>query len=48
MWPAAPPSLVEDRGGLVKANDVLPGGGAAEVSYVFGYKSKTLIQVIVD
>ena len=30
---------------LVKANDVLPGGGAAEVSYVFGYKSKTLIQV---
>ena len=30
---------------LVKANDVLPGGGGAEVSYVFGYKSKTLIQV---
>lgn len=30
---------------LVKANDVLPGGGAAEVSYVLGYKSKTLIQV---
>ena len=30
---------------LVKAPDVLPGGGVAEVSYVFGYKSKTLIQV---
>jgi hypothetical protein len=30
---------------LVKVPDVLPGGGAAEVSYVFGYKSKTLIQV---
>jgi hypothetical protein len=30
---------------LVKAPDVLPGGGIAEVSYVFGYKSKTLIQV---
>jgi hypothetical protein len=30
---------------LVKVADVLPGGGAAEVSYVFGYKSKTLIQV---
>jgi len=30
---------------LVKAPEVLPGGGAAEVSYVFGYKSKTLIQV---
>lgn len=29
----------------VKAPDVLPGGGAAEVSYVFGYKSKSLIQV---
>jgi hypothetical protein len=25
--------------------DVLPGGGTAQVSYVFGYKSKTLIQV---
>jgi hypothetical protein len=30
---------------LVKANDVLPGGGLSEVSYVFGYKTKTLIQV---
>lgn len=30
---------------IVKAPDVLPGGGVAEVSYVFGYKSKTLIQV---
>jgi hypothetical protein len=30
---------------LVKAPDVLPGGGGAEVSYVLGYKSKTLIQV---
>ena len=30
---------------LVKAHDVLPGGGIAEVSYVLGYKSKTLIQV---
>jgi hypothetical protein len=30
---------------LVRAPDVLPGGGMAEVSYVFGYKSKTLIQV---
>jgi len=29
----------------VKVPDVLPGGGAAEVSYVFGYKSKNLIQV---
>ncbi len=29
----------------VKASDVLSGGGAAEVSYVFGFKSKTLIQV---
>ena len=28
-----------------KAPDVLPGGGTAEVSYVFGFKSKTLIQV---
>src|SRR5689334_12010802 len=30
---------------LVKAHDVLPGGGIAEVSYVLGFKSKTLIQV---
>jgi hypothetical protein len=29
----------------VKAPDVLPGGGTAEISYVFGFKSKTLIQV---
>jgi hypothetical protein len=29
----------------IKAADVLPGGGMAEVSYVFGFKSKTLIQV---
>jgi hypothetical protein len=29
----------------IKAPDVLPGGGVAEVSYVFGFKSKTLIQV---
>jgi len=28
-----------------KVADVLPGGGTAEVSYVFGFKSKTLIQV---
>jgi len=30
---------------LVTVPDLLPSGGAAEVSYVFGYKSKTLIQV---
>jgi hypothetical protein len=29
----------------VRAADVLPGGGTANVSYVFGFKSKTLIQV---
>lgn len=29
----------------IKVPDVLPGGGMAEVSYVFGFKSKTLIQV---
>jgi hypothetical protein len=29
----------------VRAAEVLPGGGAATVSYVFGFKSKTLIQV---
>jgi hypothetical protein len=29
----------------IQAADVLPGGGTASVSYVFGYKSKTLIQV---
>ncbi len=30
---------------IIRAGDVLPGGGTASVSYVFGYKSKTLIQV---
>ena len=30
---------------VVRVPDVLPGGGAADVSYVFGFKSKTLIQV---
>jgi hypothetical protein len=30
---------------LVKASGVLPGGGTAEISYVLGFKSKTLIQV---
>ena len=30
---------------IVQAPDVLPGGGVASVSYVFGFKSKTLIQV---
>lgn len=30
---------------LVKAAGVLPGGGTAEISYVLGFKSKTLIQV---
>lgn len=29
----------------VRVADVLPGGGAADVSYVLGFKSKTLIQV---
>jgi hypothetical protein len=29
----------------VRAPDVLPGGGTASVSYVFGFKLKTLIQV---
>jgi hypothetical protein len=29
----------------MQAPDALPGGGTASVSYVFGYKSKTLIQV---
>ena len=32
----------------IKATDVLPDGGAAEISYIFGYKSKTLIQIIVN
>jgi hypothetical protein len=30
---------------VLQAPDVLPGGGMASVSYVFGFKSKTLIQV---
>jgi hypothetical protein len=30
---------------IVQAPDVLPGGGTASVSYVFGFKTKTLIQV---
>lgn len=30
---------------VVKVPDLLPGGGTAEVSYVFGYQSKKLIQV---
>jgi hypothetical protein len=30
---------------IVRAGDVLPGGGTASVSYVFGFKSKTLIQI---
>jgi hypothetical protein len=29
----------------VRTPDVLPGGGTANVSYVFGFKSRTLIQV---
>jgi hypothetical protein len=29
----------------VKVPDLLPGGGTAQVSYVFGYKTKQLIQV---
>lgn len=38
---------VAERTGLlsVRADDVLPDGGPAQVSYVFGYESKTLIQV---
>ncbi len=30
-----------------KSSDVLPDGGAAELSYIFGYKSKALIQVAI-
>lgn len=33
---------------LVKVPDLLPGGGIAEVSYVFGYHTKKLIQVSVS
>ncbi len=32
----------------IKASDVLPEGGGAEVSYVLGYKTKKLIQVSVS
>ena len=32
----------------VKVPDLLPGGGAAEVSYVLGYESKKLIQVSIS
>lgn len=35
------------RGLSVHIPDLLPGGGAAEVAYVFGYKTKKLIQVSV-
>ncbi|MFL5289866.1 MAG: hypothetical protein ACJ8AW_55135 [Rhodopila sp.] len=31
----------------VRATDLLEGGGAARVSYIFGYKTKKLIQVSV-
>ena len=33
---------------LIKVPDLLQGGGTAEVSYVFGYQSKKLIQVSVS
>jgi len=33
---------------LIMVPDVLPGGGTGEVSYVFGYESKKLIQVSVS
>jgi hypothetical protein len=33
------------RSVLVTVPDLLPSGGSAEVSYVMGYKSKTLIQI---
>jgi hypothetical protein len=33
---------------LVKVPDLLPGGGTAEISYVFGYQSRKLIQVSVS
>jgi hypothetical protein len=32
----------------VKVPDLLPSGGAAEVSYVFGYESKKLIQISIS
>jgi len=33
---------------MVKVPDLLPGGGTAEVSYIFGYHTKKLIQVSVS
>ncbi|MBS0246215.1 MAG: hypothetical protein JSR61_06310 [Proteobacteria bacterium] len=33
---------------LIKVHDLLPGGGTAEVSYIFGYQTKKLIQVSVS
>ena len=33
---------------MVKVPEVLPGGGVGEVSYVFGYQTKKLIQVSVS
>ena len=33
---------------VVKVPDLLPGGGTAEVSYIFGYHTKKLIQVSVS
>ncbi len=33
---------------VVKVPDLLPGGGTADVSYVFGYQTKKLIQVSVS
>ncbi|MGE0063670.1 MAG: hypothetical protein AB7T86_16525 [Xanthobacteraceae bacterium] len=33
---------------VVKVPDLLPGGGGAEVSYIFGYQSKKLIQVSIS
>jgi hypothetical protein len=35
------------RGLSARVRDLLPGGGTAQVSYVFGYKTKKLIQVSV-
>lgn len=32
----------------IRVPDLLPGGGAADVAYIFGFKSKTLIQVSVS
>jgi hypothetical protein len=33
---------------LVKVADLLPGGGTVEISYVFGYRTKKLIQISVS